>query len=483
MQAADRRQTANFDGFLEAIRSALEPIELLPAGSMDDRYVTDWSRDHTGQTLAIARPRTVDEVRRVVRCCAENSVPIVPQGGNTGLVSGAITNDPGRLVVSLERLNRIRRVDSANFSMVAEAGCVLQSVKQEAQTQGLLFPLSLGAEGSCQIGGNVATNAGGVNVLRYGMTRDLVLGLEVVLPDGSLWNGLSGLRKDNRGFDLKHLFIGGEGTLGIVTAASLKLFPAPETVETAYIGLRSFADAIELFSRARRVCADLLSAFEVIGSECLPQAATVFPDLRNPLTADAPVHVLMEASASRTVGLRAVVEQFLADAMDSGLLEDAVLAANLSQAQSFWRIREGLVEGQARRGYHVRSDISVILSNIAPVVDALRTMLVSEFAGWTGQAYGHAGDGNVHFNALPPPDLPEAEARATGRDIERHIFRIVEDFGGSISAEHGLGRTKRDHFAETADLVHLAVMRSVKRALDPQDIMNPGCMLAEENAF
>jgi len=476
-------QQAASDGIVQAIQSALQPIEVMPVESFGDRHVTDWTGDHYGQALAVARPRTVHDVQKLVGYCADQKIPIIPQGGNTGLVSGAISDRPGRLVVSLERLSRIREIDTANYSLVADAGCVLQTVKQAALEQDLLFPLSLGAEGSCQIGGNVATNAGGVNVLRYGMMRDLVLGLEAVLPDGSIWEGLSGLRKDNRGFDLKQLFIGSEGILGIITAASLKLFPKPETVETAYIGVNSFADAIELFRQARRTSADLLSAFEVIGSECLPMATRIYPDMRNPLSTEAPVHILLEVSGTQTVELRSAVEQLLAEGIESGLVKDAVLAASIGQSQSFWQIREGLVEGQAQRGYHVRSDVSVALPKIAPIIDHLRKMLRTEFPGWTGQAYGHVGDGNVHFNALPPSALTEPQARETGQTIETRIFRIVEDFGGSISAEHGLGRTKSGRFAETVDPVHLSLMRSVKRAIDPQNIMNPGCMLAEETAI
>ncbi len=483
MSAAGQQSASSSDSTVRAIQSALQPIEVMPAAAFGDRYVTDWPGDHHGQTLAVARPRTVHDVQRLVGYCADQNIPIIPQGGNTGLVSGAISDRPGRLLVSLERLNRIREIDAANHSLVAEAGCVLQTVKQVALEEDLLFPLSLGAEGSCQIGGNVATNAGGVNVLRYGMMRDLVLGLEAVLPDGSIWKGLSGLRKDNRGFDLKQLFIGSEGILGIITAASLKLFPKPETVETAYIGVNSFADATELFGQARRTCADLLSAFEVIGSECLPMAARIYPDMRNPLSTEAPVHILLEVSGAQTVELRYAVEQLLAEGIESGLVKDAVLAANIGQSQSFWQIREGLVEGQAQRGYHVRSDVSVTLPKIAPIIDHLRAMLAAEFPGWTGQAYGHVGDGNVHFNALPPSTLTEPQARATGQIIETRIFEIVEEFNGSISAEHGLGRTKSGRFTATVDPVHLSLMRSVKRAIDPQNIMNPGCMLAEETAI
>tara|TARA_R110002126_G_scaffold291791_1_gene458473 strand:- start:4578 stop:6035 length:1458 start_codon:yes stop_codon:yes gene_type:complete len=462
------------------VRVALHPIDVELPGDANSRYSVDWSGDAQGQMLAVARPRSVDEVRAVVAYCADKGIAVIPQGGHTGLTSGAISPKPGCLIVSLERLNAIRDIDDGNFSITVEAGCLLQNVKDAADERDFLFPLSLGAQGSCQIGGNVATNAGGVNVLRYGMMRNLVLGLEVVLPDGSLWNGLGGLRKDNRGYDLKQLFIGSEGTLGIVTAACLKLQPRPEVTETAYLGLDTFADAIDLFSRARRSCADLMSGFEIIGTECIPLATEIYPQLQSPLASDAPVHVLMEVSASRLVPLRAMMEVFLTEAMEADLVRDAVLASSIAQAQSFWRIREGLVEGHGRRGYHVRSDISVRLPQIAPLIEQLRAMLEGEFAGWTSQSYGHAGDGNVHFNALPPAGLSLPEARAIGAQIEGRIFQIVEALDGSISAEHGLGRTKRDRFASSVEATHLTMMRTVKRAFDPANIMNPGCILAED---
>lgn len=478
-----RPQTQSISNQAEIIGSmkdALGPVSVLTPLEPDSRYLTDWSRDHHGIALAIVRPRSVAEVQKTVAYCFKNAIPVIPQGGNTGLVSGSVNAETACVVINLELLNQVREIDEKNFSMNVDAGCLLRTVKEAAEARQLIFPLSLGSEGSCQIGGNVAANAGGVNVLRYGMMRELVLGLEVVLPDGSLWNGLGGLRKDNRGFDLKQLFIGAEGTIGIVTAACLKLYPAPEKVETAYIGVGSYRDACDFYEAARRACGDLLTGFEMIGAECLPLAMQIHPALRSPLNRDLPVHILLETSASRYVNLRDLLERFLSDSMDRGLVIDAVLANSHEQARSFWKIREGLVEGQARRGFHVRSDISVRLPQVADLVEALRDMLATRFPAWISQSYGHAGDGNVHFNALPPLDLSENAIRETGRKIEADIYRIVEEFGGSISAEHGLGRTKRERFASSSDPTHTLLMHKVKQIFDPRNLMNPGCMLNEE---
>ncbi len=481
MSVSSKTQTfSNETSRIGSLKNALGPIDVLQPNELDDRYLTDWSKDNRGRALAVVRPRSVVEVQRIVAYCVEKTIPLVPQGGNTGLVSGAVTPESDCFVINLELLNSIREIDEQNFSTTVDAGCLLRSVKDAAESRDLIFPLSLGSEGSCQIGGNVATNAGGVNVLRYGMMRELVLGLEVVLPDGSVWNGLGGLRKDNRGFDPKQLFVGSEGTIGIVTAACLKLHPTPAKVETAYLGVNSFVDAVRFYSAARRACGDLLTGFEIIGSECLPLALQVYPTLRNPQTNDTPVHILLEVSASRYVNLRDLIERFLSESIDSGIVAQAVLAGSLEQARSFWMIREGLVEGHAKRGFHVRSDISVRLHKIASLVERLRNMLAQDFPDWISQSYGHAGDGNIHFNALPPLELPETEAMEIGIDIEERIFEIVDNFSGSISAEHGLGRTKRERFAASVDTTHLAMMQSIKRAFDPQNLMNPGCMLSEE---
>ena len=336
---------------------------------------------------------------------------MIPQGGNTGLVAGAIDIGAARgaVVISLERLNRIRSVDADNFTLQADAGCILQHIKDAAEEQDCLFPLALGAQGSCQIGGNAASNAGGVNVLRYGMARDLIVGLEVVLPDGELWSGFSGLRKDNRGYDLKQLFIGAEGTLGIITGVEVKLFPKPGRVETAYLGLPSFEAAIALFSQAGRGCSDLISAFEIIGSECMELARLVDPNIVAPVTA--PVHVLIELSSSAAIDLRALLVDFLARTMEEELVTDAVLAESGAQARAFWAIREGLVEGQAKRGYHVRTDLSVRISDIPTLIARARQFVELEHPCWISQAMATREIGR---SCAPPRPWAGRRRRVTG---------------------------------------------------------------------
>jgi len=446
------------------------------------KYLGDWSGDHHGGALAVLKPASVAEVQAVVRLCGGLGLGIIPQGGNTGLVAGAIDIETrSSVVISLERLNTIRLVDADNFVLQADAGCILQTIKDAADEHDCLFPLALGAQGSCQIGGNAASNAGGINVLRYGMARDLILGLEVVLPDGDLWGGLSGLRKDNRGYDLKQLFIGSEGTLGIITGVELKLFPKPAKVETAYLGLASFEAAVALFGQARRTTADLVSAFEIIGSECIALARLVDADIVSPV--EAPVHVLIELSASAGVDLRPLLVDLLGAAMESGLVSEAVLAESSAQARAFWAIREGLVEGQAKRGYHVRTDLAVRISDIPALIDQARRFVATEHQGWLTQAYGHAGDGNIHFNVLPPAALAESEARSRGADITAGLYGIAGVLGGSISAEHGIGRTRQRAFWAGLAPAHRRLVTALKEALDPQGLMNPGCLLPPTESF
>jgi FAD/FMN-containing dehydrogenase len=439
------------------------------------KYLGDWSGDHHGGALAVLKPASVADVQAAVRLCATLGLAVIPQGGNTGLVAGAIDigTSRGAVVISLERLNSIRLVDAGNFILQADAGCILQHIKDAAEDQDCLFPLALGAQGSCQIGGNAASNAGGVNVLRYGMARDLIVGLEVVLPDGEVWNGFTGLRKDNRGYDLKQLFIGSEGTLGIITGAEVKLFPKPGRVETAYLGLPSFEAAIALFRQARSGCSDLISAFEIIGSECMELARLADPSIVAPVTA--PVHVLIELSSSAAIDLRTLLVDFLAGAMEN-LVTDAVLAESGAQAKAFWVIREGLVEGQAKRGYHVRTDLSVRISDIPTLVARARHFVALEHPGWISQAYGHAGDGNIHFNVLPPLDLAEPEARAMGAAITAGLYDIVNALGGSISAEHGIGRTRQRVYWAGMSPIHRKLVSTLKNAIDPGGLMNPGCL-------
>ncbi len=461
---------------LTALQGTVGPNGIISDAAGMAKYLGDWSGDHHGAALAVLRPASVAEVQAVVRLCASLGLGIIPQGGNTGLVAGAIDIETqNSVVVSLERLNAIRRVDADNFVLQADAGCVLQTIKDAADAQDCLFPLALGAQGSCQIGGNAAVNAGGINVLRYGMARDLILGLEVVLPDGELWNGFSGLRKNNTGYDLKQLFIGSEGTLGIITGIELKLFPKPVRTETAYIGLASFEAAIALFRQARRASADLMSAFEIIGSECMALARLIDANIVSPV--EAPVHVLIELSASAAIDLRTLLVDFLGEAMESGQVIDAVLAESTAQAKSFWAIREGLVEGQAKRGYHVRTDLSVRISDIPALIDQARRFVAQDHRGWLPLAYGHAGDGNIHFNVLPPEGLDEREARSQGADITAGLYRIAHTLGGSISAEHGIGRTRHHTFMAGLSPAHRRLVRTLKDALDPQGLMNPGCLL------
>ncbi|RWE82299.1 MAG: FAD-binding oxidoreductase [Mesorhizobium sp.] len=451
-----------------------------PAGMA--KYLGDWAGDYRGKALAVLRPGSVGEVQALMRLCNELGLGIVPQGGNTGLVSGAIDSKGGGLVVlSLERLNAIRQIDAGNFTLQADAGCVLQTIKDACEAQECLFPLALGAQGSCQIGGNAATNAGGVNVLRYGMARDLILGLEVVLADGELWNGFSGLRKNNSGYDLKQLFIGSEGTLGIITGVEVKLFPKPARTETAYLGLASFEAAVALFNQARRDCSDLISAFEIIGAECIELAKLIDPAMRAPVAA--PVHVLIELSSSAAIDLNSLLAGLLGDAMENGLVTDAVLAASTAQARSFWAIREGLVEGQAKRGYHVRTDLSVRISDIPSLIERARCFVANDHPGWIPLAYGHAGDGNIHFNVLPPLELAEDEARARGAEVIAGLYEIAVGLGGSISAEHGIGRSRRKEFWAGLSPAHRRMVAALKSALDPKGLMNPGCLLPATETF
>ena len=467
---------------LSALQAAVGPngVAIEPAGMA--KYLGDWAGDYRGNALAVLRPGSVGEVQALVRLCNGLGLGIIPQGGNTGLVSGAIdSKGAGLVVVSLERLNSIRRVDTDNFTLQADAGCVLQVIKDASEARDCLFPLALGAQGSCQIGGNAASNAGGVNVLRYGMARDLILGLEVVLADGELWNGFSGLRKNNSGYDLKQLFIGSEGTLGIVTGVEVKLFPKPDRVETAYLGLPSFEAAVALFGQARRNCSDLISAFEIIGSECIALAQLTDPAVVAPVAA--PVQVLIELSSSTAIDLNGLLAGFLAGAMERGLVTDAVLATSGAQAKAFWAIREGLVEGQAKRGYHVRTDLSVRISDIPALIERARRFVALDHPGWIPLAYGHAGDGNIHLNVLPPPDLAEGEARARGGQITAGLYDIAVGLGGSISAEHGIGRSRTREFWAGLSPTHRCLVTALKTALDPKGLMNPGCLLPTTETF
>ncbi|MGE0558077.1 MAG: FAD-binding oxidoreductase [Burkholderiales bacterium] len=443
-------------------------------------YVVDWRGVYRGAAAAVARPANTQQVAAVMKLCAETGTPLVPQGGNTGMCGASVPDAGGReIVLSLARMNKILDVDPLNNTLTAEAGCVLANIRQAAADADRLFPLSLGAEGSCQIGGNLSTNAGGVNVLRYCNTRDLVLGMEVVLPDGRIWNGLRGLRKDNTGYDLKHLFIGAEGTLGIITAATLKLFPRPAASATAWMAVRDPEAALRLLALMRRHCNDRITAFELISRHSLELVWKHVPGTRDPLAAPSPWYVLTElADAGDEQALRADLERTLEAALAEDLVVDVVIAENRGQAQALWHMRESIPEGARQEPVMVyRHDIAVAVGRIPEFIREAQAALEKRFAGVRLICFGHLGDGNLHYNAYLPERLRSDAAAREAHDVTETVYDIVQRYGGSFSAEHGIGLSKVAELARYKSAVELDLMRSVKRALDPQGLMNPGKVL------
>lgn len=461
-----------------ALRAGLGDATVLTDATAMLPFCRDWHGDVTSNTVAVLRPRSTREVCEAVRVCRQLNLSIVPQGGNTGLVLGAIPDRPdSQVILSLERMKAVRSFDPEDFSVIVEAGCILSELKDIVASNGMFFPLSLGAQGSCRIGGNVSTNAGGINVLRYGMTRELVLGLEVVLPDGTVFDGLSTLRKDNRGIDLKQLFIGAEGTLGIITAAALKLTPFPDRVATALLGLNALEDVMQLFRRARRDCCDLMSAFEFMPPIAFTLAREAIPGLVMPLAADCPVYVLMEISGSGLVDIDELMQRFLNGVMEDGLVIDGAVAASEAQARNLWLFREGMNEGQAKRGPHLRTDISVQLSRLSDFVREAETAVRTAAPDCICVSYGHVGDGNVHLNVLPPAGLSAAERSHRIHVAKKAINAVLDRYDGSLSAEHGIGRLKRADFEERLPEVQRRLLTAIKKAIDPTMVMNPGCQL------
>jgi FAD/FMN-containing dehydrogenase len=439
-------------------------------------YLTDWRNRYHGRAQAVVRPGSTAEVAAVVRACAAERVPMVPQGGNTGLVGGGTPDETGTaVVISLQRMNRVRSIDTANDTITVEAGCVLQALQQAARDQGRLFPLSLAAEGSATVGGNLSTNAGGTQVLRYGNARDLTLGLEVVLADGEVWDGLRGLRKDNTGYDLKHLFIGAEGTLGIITAATLKLYPLPAAQMTALAALPSLQAAARLLAGARAAAGASLTAFEVMGRITLQHAVETLPALRVPLPLEQPWYALLELSdAEDDAHATAMLERILAAALDAGDITDAAVARSLAEAQALWRLREGIPEAHARRGGNVKHDISLPVSCIPEFVEATNAALQSRFPWIEPIVFGHLGDGNLHYNMGTVAGTPIDVAFAHEKAINEIVYDAVHAHRGSISAEHGLGQLKRESITRYKPAVELQLMQRIKCALDPHGLMNPG---------
>ena len=437
----------------------------------------DWRKRAQGRALAVVRPANVQEVAAVVKACANTFTSIVPQGGNTGLVVGSVPDASGQQVVlSLQRMNQIRSVDAANLTVIAEAGCILQNVQEHVDRAGFLFPLSLAAEGSCTLGGNLGTNAGGTQVLRFGNTRELCLGLEVVTARGEIWHGLSGLRKDNTGYDLRNLMIGSEGTLGIITAACMKLYPKPAAQLTTWAAVPSMQAAVDLLGLAHERLGAGLTGFEVMGQFALSLVDKHHPQLRVPLYKDTPYCVLLENSDHESEEhARHGFEGLMETAMDKGWVTDAVVAESLAQAQVLWQIRETIPLAQADEGLNIKHDISVPVSRIPQFVAETDALLQAKIPGIRLVNFGHLGDGNLHYNVQAPNGTDGAVFLRDFEDIvNTWVFDQVKAFAGSISAEHGVGSLKADKLTHYKDPTALAMMKAIKQALDPQNIMNPG---------
>ncbi|MGJ3263676.1 MAG: FAD-binding oxidoreductase [Salinarimonas sp.] len=432
---------------------------------------------YRGRALAAVRPKDVHEVSFVLAQCAEAGVPVVPQGGNTGLVGGGVPH--GGVVLSLARLNAVRGLDPLNATITVEAGVTLKTIQDAADEADRLFPLSLASEGTCQIGGNLATNAGGTGVLRYGNARDLVLGLEVVLADGRIWNGLKALRKDNTGYDLKHLFIGSEGTLGVITAAVLKLYPKPKAKVTAFLGCEGPHAALNVFERLREEAGDQLTAFEYIPRFGLDLVLKHADGVTRPLAGDHAAYALVELSSPRAdAQLESVIETVLGAAIEDGLVEDATIGASEAQNAALWKLREMLSEVQGREGGSIKHDVSVPVSRVADFIVEASAACEAAMEGIRVCAFGHFGDGNIHFNLSQPVGMEKAAYLGEWERFNRIVHDIVHAYDGSIAAEHGVGLIKRDELKLYKDPVALEAMRAIKSALDPRDILNPGKVVA-----
>ena len=463
---------------IDKLRAVVGAANVLTEGDLG-AWEQDWRKRSRGKALAVVRPGSTQQVAEVVKACAAAGRAIVPQGGNTGLAVGSIPDDSGtQVVLSLQRMNAIRGIDAANLTMTVEAGCVLQTLQETAEKAGFLFPLSLAAEGSCTIGGNLATNAGGTQVLRYGNARELCLGLEVVTPQGGIWEGTSGLRKDNTGYDLRDLMIGSEGTLGIITAATLKLYPLPAAQLTAWAAVPTLEQAVELLGLAHKRLGAGLTGFEVMGRFALSLVAKHFPALRVPFIEDdgVPYCVLLENSDNESEDhARARFEALLETAFEAGCVSDAVVAESLTQAHQLWHVRESIPLAQAEEGLNIKHDISIPVSRIPAFVEQTDALLEYELPGVRLVNFGHLGDGNLHYNVQAPAGahngdfLRDHEAR-----INALVYESVRQFEGSFSAEHGVGSLKVETLEKHKSPVALEMMRAIKRGLDPQNLLNPG---------
>jgi len=466
--------------FLASLRAIVGDTHVLTEGDLTG-YELDWRKRERGKALAVVRPCSTEQVAQVVKVCATAGISIVPQGGNTGMVVGSTPDGTGtQVVLSLTRMNAIRSLDAANLTMTVEAGCVLQNLQEACEKAGFLFPLSLASEGSCTIGGNLGTNAGGTQVVRFGNIRELCLGLEVVTAQGEIWSGLTGLRKDNTGYDLRHLFIGSEGTLGVITAATMKLYPAPRAQLTALAAVPSLDAAVALLGLAHQYLGPGLTGFEVMGQFALGLVVKHFAQQRVPFYGTTPYCVVLENSDGESEEhARRQFERLLESAMAHGCVRDAVVAESMAQARALWHIRESIPLAQAQEGLNIKHDISIAVSRIPDFVRQADSALEARFPGVRLVNYGHLGDGNLHYNVQAPEG---ADAEAFLRDqegpINAVVYALVDEFNGSISAEHGIGSLKREKLEKHKSPVALGLMRSIKTALDPHNMMNPGRVLS-----
>ena len=468
--------------FLQTLRAIIGAANVLTEGDLS-AWERDWRKREQGRALAVVRPSSTEEVARVVQACAAAHISLVPQGGNTGMVVGSTPDATGtQVLLSLTRMNRIRKLDAANLTVTVEAGCVLQTLQETCEAAGFLYPLSMASEGSCTVGGNLGTNAGGTQVVRYGNTRELCLGLEVVTATGEVWDGVLGLRKDNTGYDLRHLFIGSEGTLGVITAATMKLFPMPKAMMTAYASVPSLDAAVELLGLAHQHLSAGLTGFEVMGAFALRLVRKHFPALQVPFAGNDPFCFVLELSDHDSeTHARHQLESLLEQALQNGCVLDAVVAENISQARALWHIRESIPLAQAQEGLNIKHDISIAVSRIPDFVRETDAAIQQAFPGARMVNYGHLGDGNLHYNVQAPEG---ADAEAFLRDQEKPmnalVYAQIDRYNGSISAEHGIGSLKREKLAEHKSPVALDLMRAIKHALDPHNLMNPGRVLARE---
>jgi len=467
------------DAFIDACRRAIGATHVLTEAADTAPYLTDWRRRYTGKACAVLKPADTPELAALVRLCNEYKVPMVPQGGNTGLVLGGIPDESGTAaILSLTRLSRIRHIDPVNNTITVEAGCILKNIQTAAADAGRLFPLSLAAEGSCTIGGNLSTNAGGTAVLRYGNTRELCLGLEVVTPQGDIWEGLRGLRKDNTGYDLRDLYIGAEGTLGFITAAVLKLFPQPRAQLTALAALRTPDNALQLLSLAQSYCVSALTGFELMSGFCLRLVNKHFPDMRLPFPEEHAQYVLLELSDNESEEhAQAMLEHVISAAMQRDLIQDAIVARSIAQSKAIWDIREHIPLAQAAEGKNIKHDVAIPISRIGDFIRTTDALLQQAFPGARMVTFGHLGDGNLHYNVAHPEQETDQSFLQKQTAVNRVVHDSVHQHGGSISAEHGIGALKRGEILRYKSDVEMQLMRTIKHALDPLNLMNPGKLI------